>query len=918
MAKSKNVKLNVEPEGQQTIDLSDVDTSPSAGSALATLRANAEPKTAAPRTRSRRTTDATEVVKSLDTPALGEAYEKTSAMVARSEKPSRVGPERPLVNLNKKPIEGVEPKLVERLDEEPTNVPRNFDKDGAFRNQIHGDYSHFAKVTNLIGFLGEKAGAAQEALGVDHPDTPKFDEIHKILSIAQGHLMDAQRAHQRGETGLVRVNPETGLAKPIGRQFLKDGREDPFGGQAMERAIGYNPIAKINQAIGEPQLRSEGMTTQSLDSAPFGAVPHYHRAIQHIVTAANLLQGSLADVSSSQKLGSFDGAVKSWDGRYDERPGDPDTVTHAQSLSDDYANSVAKSGSEIVKSNDDMTETGTSSVLELFNNTKKSYESEFNAKVQQAEIHAGLVAKNYREIFGGDIAARRAEAARKTEELKTLPVVPGPLSFNNGDGMWGGSSAPLESRIAKEQNATDQEYAAERARVSLKNSSSAVGSLDNYLKIAKDAVAAGKLDASKLDELNGHAEEAKGHHESALAKASSEIEMPAEPELTYDSSRDPRFRPDPIKYERMSATEKAAERNKFLASRGQTLAAWQKESKAFEDKLPVIQARDASALADHKAAVAGAILGHHTAVADSAGKAIKSVSKMHDILTSAGVITPSEPAPVPADITGIPTPEQYAKVSRPGRLATRAEALEFMNSENAKAAAESEAKAKAEAERKAALEASRPERGSAIEQAKELGFLTLDEGTAQSFLDAGKGTVTPGMAAAGNPGAAGKRRADFLSGLAVQGSVEFSATPKPLSPGKAIFIAPDTGIPATPANPVNPKKTRRREAAVTRLNAAAAESGRRRLAGQVNNLGLNLEDVTVPEPKPERVRRTAAPVNQEEEDTRAILEGLQRSEATASGLAAARNNLANIQEFNSENAATTVGTTIKPTRRTRK
>jgi hypothetical protein len=914
MAKSKNVKLNVEPEGQE-VDLSNVDLTPTGGSALDKLRANAEPKTAAPRTRSRRTTDAAAVAKSLDTPDLGEAYEKTSAMVARTEKPSRVGPERPLVNLNKKPIEGVESKLVERLDEEPTNVPRNFDKDGAFRNQIHGDYSHFAKVTNLIGFLGEKAGAAQEALGVDHPDTPKFDEIHKILSIAQGHLMDAQRAHQRGETGLVRVNPETGLAKPIGRQFLKDGREDPYGGQATERAIGYNPIAKINQAIGEPQLRSEGMTTQSLDSAPFGAVPHYHRAIQHIVTAANLLQGSLADVSSSQKLGSFDGAVKSWDGRYDERPGDPDTVTHAESLSDDYANSVAKSGSEIVKSNDDMTETGTSSVLELFNNTKKSYESEFNAKVQQAEIHAGLVAKNYREIFGGDIAARRAEAARKTEELKTLPVVPGPSASK--DGMWGGRDTPLETRIAKEQNATDQEYAAERARVSLNTSSGAIAGLDNYLKIAKDAVAAGKLDASKLDELNGHAEEARGHHESALAKASSEIELPAEPTLTYDPAKDPRFRPDPIKYERMSVAEKAAERNKFLASRGQTLTAWQKESKAFEDKLPVIQARDASALADYKRDTAAAILGHHTAVAESAGKAIDSVSKMHGILMSAGVITPSEPAPVPTDITGIPTPEQYAKVSRPGRLATRAEALEFMKSENAKAAAESEAKAKAEAERKAALEASRPERGSAIEQAKELGFLTLDEETAQSFLDAGKGTVTPGMAAAGNPGAAGKRRADFLSGLAVQGSVEFSATPKPVAPGKAVFISPDTGIPATPAS-VNPKKTRRREAAVTRLNAAAAESGRRRLAGQVNTLGLNLEDVTVPEPKPERVRRTAAPVSQEEEDTKAILEGLQRSEATASGLAAARNSLQNIQEFNSENAATTVGTTIKPTRRTRK
>lgn len=921
MAKSKNVKLGVEPEGQ-IIDLSDVDTSPSAGTAMSALRAQAEPRTPATRTPARRTTDATAVAQSLDTPALGDAYEKTTARLARSSNAARVGSERPLTNaITGQVVEGMAPALVERVDEEPTNVPRNRDKDGLFRNQIHGDYSHFAKVTNLLGFLGDKAGAAQDALGADHPAAAQFDEIHKILSVAHGHLMDARNAHTRGETGLVRRNPQTGLASPIGRQFTKEGREDPFGGQAMERAVGGNPIAKINQAIGEPQLRSEGVTTQALDSTPYGAVPHFHRAIQHIVTAANLLQGSLADVSSDQRLGS---SVKAWDGKYDERPGDPDTVNHALKINDEYANSVAKGGSEIVKENDDMAEMAPTAVSEMFDRTKKAHQAELQAKVQQAEIHAGLVAKNYRELFGSDVAARREEAARQTAERQTLPVIPAPASL--GRGVFSGSrksgKAPLESIIEKTQNANDQDYAKEVANVSLENSKVAIrNSLPALQKAASDAVASGKIDSATLDTINGIGKEAWEHHTAAITKSSQPIETPEAPTLTYDASRDPRFIPEnPIAYERMSPSEKVAERNKFLASRGQSLTAWQKESKAFEEKLPVIRAQDANALAEHKAATARAIVDHHSTVAGHAKNSIDAVSRIHKILTAAGVVT-STAEPVSPDMTGIPTPEQYSRVSRQ-RPATRAEALDFMASENAKAAAESEAKAKAEAERKAALEASRPDRNSAVERAKEFGFLTLDEDAAQAFLDAGKGAKR-------GSGAVGKRRAAFLGDLAVKGAVDFSATPKKLEPGKALFIAPDAGIPETPANPINPRTARRRQAAAARLNTAAAESGRRRLAGQVGSLGLNLEDVTAPEPKTTRATRGVSASQQEAEENKAIVEGLKRNDAAAdSKTAAARTSLQNIQEMNSTsvqnirqnlaaNAATTVGTTIKPTRRTR-
>jgi len=912
MAKSKNVKLGVEPEGQ-TIDLTNVDLTPT-GSSLDRLRAAAEPKPAAPRTNSRVKTDATAVAQSLDTPALGDAYEKTTAMVARANRPSRVGPERPLTSLNNVNVEGMEPKIRERLDEEPTNVPRNFDKDGAYRNQIHGDYSHFAKVTNLLGFLSDKANDAQTALGINHPAAAQFDEIHKILSVAHGHLMDAQNAHQRGETGLSRINPETGLAKPIGRQFLKTGREDPYGAQATIRSLGDgDPIRRVNQAIGEPQLRSEGISTQALDDTPYGAVPHFHRAIQHIVTAANLLQGSLADVSSSEKLGSFDGSVKAWDGRYDERPGDPDTVTHAMKLSDEYAESAAKGGAEIVKANEDMAETGTSSVKEMFDNTKKAYESELKAKVQQAEIHAGLVSKGYREEFGSDIAARREEAARRTEELKTLPVVPAPRAVSTA-GMFGGKDSTLESRIAKQQNATDQEYAEESAKVSLSTADTAVGMLDTLKQHAKDAAASGKIDSATLDEINRHAEEAAGHHQDATTQAMTPIQLPAEPTMTYDASRDPRFRPEKTigagSYERMSAKEKVAERNKFLESRGQSLRAWQKESKAFEEKLPVIRALDANALASHKAAVASTILAHHEAVRTSAKKAIDSVSRIHSLLTAANVITPSEPTPVPVDITGIPTPETYARASAGrGRPATRSEALDLMQSENAKAEAEATAKAQAEAEKKASLEASRPERP-AIEQAKDLGFLTLDEETAKQFLAASGG------ASAGS-GIIGKRRAAFLADLATKNAVEFSPKPRPLAPGKAIFIAPDAGIPETRVS-VNPKKARRQEAAATRVTARAGQSARRRLAGQVSNLGLNLEDVAIPE-QPERVRAGVSDAQQEAEENKAIVESLKRSDTTASGIAAARTNLQNITEFNANaDPVNTVSTTTKVTRRTRK
>lgn len=907
MAKSKNVKLGVEPEA---IDLTNVDLTPSpAGSALDKLRASAAPKPEVTQGRPSRTVES-DIAKSLDTPDLGSAYEKTTARMARANRPAFTGDEKPLVNLNKASIEGIDAKQVERLDEEPTNVPRHMGGEGFFRNQIHGDYSHFAKATNLIGYLGDKAAEAQKALA-NHPEhAAKLDAIHQILAVASGHITDAQTAHRRGETGLVRINPTTGLAKAVGRQFLRQPREDEFGGQAIEREIGFNPIEKVNQEIGEPQLRSEGLSTAAIrGETPFGAVPHYHRAIQHIVTAANLLQGSLASTSSDVKIAaqvaSAGGpAVKNWDGKYDERAGDPDTVNHATKLSDEYANSVARAGSEIVRNNDDMAETGTSSVKEKFDSTKKAYENEQKAKVQQAEIHAGLVTQRYREEFGPELAVRKEAAARRTEELRTLPVVPAPSSTNS---MWSGDT--LESRIAKKQNTSDQEYAEELGKSSLSAATSAVGMLDTLKQHAKDAAASGKIDSATLDEINRHAEEAVGHHDAAQRQAAKPIEMPEEPTMTYDASRDPRFKPKkPIAYERMSPREKAAERDKFLTSRGQSLVSWQREVKSFEEKMPVIRARDSAALASYKSAKARAVVDHHTEVHGRSRDAINSVSKIHSLLQNANVITPVEPTSQPVDITGIPTPETFAKASAGrGRPATRGEALELMQSENEKAQAEATAKAQAEAEKKTALEASRPERP-AIEQAKDLGFLTLDEETAKQFLAAG-GAATPGS------GIVGKRRSAFLEDLATRNAVDFSPRPRAVAPGRALFIAPDAGIPETPAPAINPKKARRQE----RLRNQSSASARRRAAGQVNTLGLDIDKAVLAPERPQRVRSGVSDAQLEAEENKAIVEGLKRTDTSVDAISKARTSLQNIEEFNANaDPVNTVSTTTKVTRRTRK
>ena len=922
MAKSKNVNLGASES--QTIDLTDVDTNdlsgPSATPTLDRLREKAEPRPAATTRKPKTTTDAAAVAQSLGTEELGAAYGKTNTRVIKSSRVRTPGM-RPLVNpITGQNVEGMGAAERDRLDEEPTNVPRNFDKDGLYRNQIHGDYSHFAKVTNLIDYLGEKTGAAQDALR-NHPEhAATLDKIHQILSVATGHLMDARNAHRNGETGLSRINPQTGLAKPIGRQFLKDNKEDAYGARAVVRAIGSDPIRDVNQAIGEPQLRSEGITTQALDEEPSGAVPHYRRAIQHIVTASNLLQGSLASLSSDRTI---DAKVKPWNGKYDDRPGNPDSVGHAIKLGDDYANSVASEGSEIARQNEDMQDMAPTEVSELFNRTKKAHEAELKAKIQQAEIHAGLLSRVYQKTFGADIAQRTAEAARKTEELKTAPVIPSPTSltrgvFSRGTGRQATERTSLEDKIAKTQNASDEDLAKEAGKVSLENATKVVrNSLPTLQQAAKDAHAAGKIDTSVLEKINGMARDAIVHHKNAVDQAAQPIALPDAPTLTYDASRDPRFKPtNALAYERMSPEEKAEERNKFLKNRGQTLAQWQKESAAFEEKIPVIQARDALAISEHKAATARITAEHHNKISGHANNAIDTVSEIHRTLLDAGVINAVEPTEVKPDLTGIPNIQQFGRASQPGRIATREDAISVMQRETEAAQAEASRKAEEEANRKAALDARRAQegdRGSARDQARALGFYAGDEATARGFLEAGEGVR--GTAAVGT------KRAEFLSGLAAKGAVEYTATPKPAAPGRAVFIAPGV-VQATPAS-VNPKKAARAQRAAARVEGQAAESARRRLGQQVGTLGLNLEDVTRPEPRPSRRTRGAA------EETTADTSGFTAGslgedpnlfeKMDESAFQQAKTNLGNIQEFNANvDPVNSVGTTTKVTRRTRK
>lgn len=903
MAKSKNAKLN-----DATVDLSGVDlSSDSKTPNLDFLRANAEPKAEAP-TPAAPVTAASELAKSLPTEDLGVAYEKTQTKILK-KRPPRITEERPITNLNKTVIEGLPPADIERLNEEPTNVPHTF-SGGEFRNQLHGDYSHFAKATNLLSYLGEKVGSAQEALA-NHPEhRDALDKINQMLSLAHGHVTDATVAHRRGESGLVRIHPVTGQASPVGRQFypkfLKNGREDVAGAQAIERGMRVddnsfiNPVESVNKAIGEPQLKSDGLKTQDLNESPNGAIPHFHRAIQYAVTASNLLQNTLASANSDRNLSA---SVEPWNGRYDDRPGNPDLVQHATELTDNYSNSVAeaKPAPEVKEE-----EIPSSEARDLFNNTKKAREAEMQAKVHQAEIHHGLIMNAHRELFGADIAGRREEAARKNAELEDIPVIPTAKLVSPYKDM------ELGSKLAAYANATDEDSAKANSKAHLASLSTADTS--QLHQIAKDAHAAGKIDDAALQEINGHVEDVKNSTSSANNLASGELTF-EEPERVYDPAKDPRFLLSKIDQERLSPTEKAQKRDEFLKNRGVTLVQHQREVRAFEDKLPVIRAMDADNRAKFIAAKTAAIIRHHSTISRFASDAIDSHNKIHSILLGAGVIRGTAQRVEP-DYTGIPTPKQFFRASTPERPATREEAIAVLTRDTEEASK----KAEEESARQEAARKSESAEYNYKRQAGLLGFYTDNEDLARGFIEAGeKNTVTEGMAAAGNPGVGGTRRVGFLTGLATKGLIDYSATPKPVTPGRALFVAPGMAE-ATPA-PVSPTERKRRARAEARLTAQAIDSTNKRLARQVNTLGVNLEDVTAPE-RPAQVRSGVSDAQLEVEENKAVIEGLKRSvsrpSSVADGIEAARTNLQNIQEFNATNAAESVGTTIKPTRRTRK
>lgn len=934
MAKTRNVDLTGvlgTSEGPE-IDLTDVDTNkPLTTTALDALREKAEPKTTrAPRKPRAPKTDATAVAQSLDTEALGTAYEETSARLARKSRPISTA-ERPLLNLRGEVVEGLSPEEREEKDETPTNVPRTFGREGFYRNQIHGDYSHFAKLTNLADFLSRKTEEAQDALN-GHPAAAKFDDIHRMLSVAFGHITDAQNAHLKGETGLTRRNPETGRAEVIGKQFLRSGVEDPFGrkgrvrgsedpygSQAITRGIGFNPVSKINAEIGEPQLKSEGISTNVAEDVPFGAVPHFHRAAQLIATASNLLQGSIADVSSDRTIGAN---VKPWNGRYDWRAGDPDVVNHADKLSSDYAESVARGATDTLEEHDDMTEKSPAQVQELFDRTKRAMESEIKAKEQQANIHAGLVKGAYLRFFGKVLAARTAAAAEKTAKIRTLPVVPAPRYVPPFDASRApGNKNPLEWSVEKKATASNVDLAKETSKTSLDSARGAVALLPTLLGHAKDALSSKKISQKEYEQLYSTAQQAVGHHNDAVDVSSTTAEKEknnfgiVEPKYTYDPAKDPRIKrttSQQIAYSKMTEEQRIEERNAFLETRGQSLADWQKEVKRFEEKQPVISATDASLKADYIAQSVGAEIAHHKTIADHAMKAYNAVDEIHKKLQSVGAITSEQVPEVKPDLTGIPSLDTFARASRPGRIATRREALDLMKQENEKAQAEAARKAQEEADKAARLSAEREERSRkpATQEAREFGFYTEDEETAKAFLDS--------SADVRGDKAQGDRRVEFLQGLAAKGAVEFTATPREQTPGKALFIAPgQPSLEEVRTSSMSPKRAKRAARAASRVAGQAREFGRRKLAEQVSKLGvggLDLEEALRVD-VPETPRNVETPADTERKENEAIIEGLKRSEASPANIDLARKNLAAINEFN---AASEVGTTIKPTRRTRK
>ena len=932
MAKSKNVDLTGvlgQSEGPE-VDLTDVDLSkPAPAGALEALKAKAAPKATPTRTPRSRTNRAAQVARSLDTEKLGEAYGETSTTLARQSS-SKPDPEmRPLTNLRGEVVEGLSPEEREQKDENPTNVSRNHGGEGFYRNQIHGDYSHFAKLTNLADFLSRKTEEAQDALG-NHPAAASFDDIHRMLSVAFGHITDAQNAHLKGETGLSRVNPQTGRAELIGRQFVRSGTEDPFGrkfknrgsedpygSQAITRGIGFNPVSKVNAEIGEPQLRSEGISTNIAEDTPFGAVPHFHRAAQLLATASNLLQGSIADVSSDQTIGA---KVKPWNGRYDWRAGDPDVVTHAEKLSNDYASSIVKDGAKLTEEHDDAAEVSPAQVQEMFDRTKKAREAEMKAKEQQANIHAGLVKSAYEQHFGKVIAARQAAAVQKTAELRTLPVVEAPSKasiFSPEDAP--ANKNPLEWSVEKRQTATDLDYARETSKKAVVSAESAISSIPTLLGHATNAFKSGKLTSQELESINGLANEANGHI--ANARKASEAEEPKvpEPEYAYKKEEDPRY-PGDIqstvannpRYSKMTAAEREKERRAFAASQGLSYPAWQKKVKEYNENLDVLVAQDAATKAANIVSQNNAIKEHHFGITTHADNAFNAVTEIHKKLRNAGVIAPVQSPAVEPDLTGIPSLQTFARASRPGRVATRREALDLMKQENDKAQAEAAKTAQEEADKQARINADREaRRNSARAKAEEFGFLTEDEEAAKAFLAAGENLP---------PNEAGRRRGEFLSALAAKGAVDYTVTPKAPRPGKSLFITPPQ-LPLTEVREsASPKRAKRMARAAQRQENKAAEAGRRKLAGNVAGLGLglNLEEALRVD-VPEKVVKGKSQADIEREENAAIIEGLKRAESSASNIDLARQNLAGITAANEAfDAATQVGTTIKPTRRTRK
>jgi hypothetical protein len=221
----------------------------------------------------------------------------------------------------------------------------------------------------------------------------------------------------------------------------------------------------------------------------------------------------------------------------------------------------------------------------------------------------------------------------------------------------------------------------------------------------------------------------------------------------------------------------------------------------------------------------------------------------------------------------------------------------------------------------ASFEASRAEKeayaASPRGRAEELGFFAGDDETAQKFLDLGR---------------RGTRRSEFLGQLYAQGAVNFTPKARDLAPGQPAFIAPEA---ERPKPSVSPKQAKRQERlAASRLAKSAAKIG-----NNLARLGVNLDKVTEPAKGPKVANPDAT--TQEDVDIKSgesvtpensggstkVMDAFDKNaedkatkKFTEEGaIKLAKDNLAGIQAANSEfDAANTVGTNIKVTKRTRK